>query len=520
MFRPEERSGLQLRSFGSLIRARARSARQQEARIAAFLKEFKKGDYQHIAEFETAVESLLTDTLEKIRLTAERDEHHLIEHLHHFAEHVTPLLIELNRRDIRHLRAIWRRGLRKLLHELKQERRDARRLGKGKQPSHTFFKRLLGSRALEKQVNRDGSALLQLTHDEEDAEQQLKNLLLLSERRGLSAEQRRYGVKAFTTFLSVVLEEFRRLHEAEVDIDIHESRLVADLAALVPLRTIHPQVEQVLHAIQKRFRNDCSVAKRLYMQARALREKMGDAFEHALDETKGFSFRQLEGALRDFNLVNLHDAEAERFLWYTIGMESGSKESKEVPALWPKATLPALLLRVHELAEMRSILNDAGFREAGGFPALRREVDRLSVEQVSAPAVRAWIAAQSAHGHPRGILAENRALLHLYQSLIPKDEQKPLQTSSFFAVNPFRVEYGLKDFLRDPVGRLNAAEKKEWFQKQLFEPEPTPPDLEEAIRFVQRCGYSYHINVRRFAQSLVRNRFAKARHAPPVRPMG
>ncbi|MBU90679.1 hypothetical protein CMO94_03980 [Candidatus Woesearchaeota archaeon] len=157
MLRQEERATVSLRSFGSLIRVTGRKAKIEEAQIDSILNELKQGNFQRLAEFEKLVDDLLNNILENIKVYAQRDENKKIEMIYQFISNFFNhhLFDALDNKTMDEIKSAFDKDLKELIRKLRLEKRNERRLRRGRKPAYTLIKRTFYSkRSLDRQIRK------------------------------------------------------------------------------------------------------------------------------------------------------------------------------------------------------------------------------------------------------------------------------------------------------------------------------------------------------------------------------
>lgn len=291
MLYQEEQATISLRSFGSLLRVSGRRAKKKEAQIDQLVDELKAGNYDKLDEFEKLVDELLGDLLENIKKYAQRDENKKIDMLYEFLSDFFKyhLFDTLDNKTVKEIRGAFEKDLDTLVKDLRQERRDERTVRHGRKPIHTIFKRIFrNNRSLDRQVIRDGKKEVRLESEEDAVRKNLKQLLIVltRDRSGLTksqvTEMKNKAKDLLLHFAKIVLQEFESLHEAEVDVEIQEADLIAEIKAVMKKtkknKTVHDRLQAILDKIDSYLKTDFYVARRMLYRAKALQKNARGQF--------------------------------------------------------------------------------------------------------------------------------------------------------------------------------------------------------------------------------------------------
>jgi primosomal protein N'' len=375
MLRQEERATVSLRSFGSLIRVTGRKAKIEETQIDSILNELKQGNFERLAEFEKIVDDLLNNILENIKIYVERDENQKIEMLYQLLLQNFSLFDELDNKDIKQIKSAFDKDLKELIRKLRLEKRNERRLRRGRKPAYTLIKRTFYSKkSLDRQIRRGGGGEINLEHKEGEIEKYIENLFILNKRKGLSEEEKTYVKKAFLELSKVILAQFECLFEVEIDAEIQEADLINEIDEIMKLLKNNPIEVQKLQTIKDNIENHCRtdfyVAKRIFNKNKAVKKGIDQRFDSIIKgKREKLSFSVLLDALRGYEYCYvLFDPDAKKLFELVFSMESNEKPEKRwLLKVWNEHSILTITARIHELMENWKVLHGKIYQGAGGF---------------------------------------------------------------------------------------------------------------------------------------------------------
>lgn len=274
MFRKEERITISLRDLEDLMSRGFYNASIQKKTLVIYLQEFKKNNYENIDEFENHIDNLMNEIYENIKIYAQRKDNQKITELekrinYFFEKRIFDKIDEKSTTEIKNFLA---KRLKKIIRNLRRERRNEKRLLKDKSPRGTLFKRTI----MKQFVLYDGIKNAQKSVNLEIKEKELiEKINTLVENSDI--EKNDDIINTFKDLTNSILEQFEAIHEIEKDVEIEEAEIINEINQIIRStknNEIKKRLENIISTIKSKIQNDFYIAKRIYNKSQLLEQNI------------------------------------------------------------------------------------------------------------------------------------------------------------------------------------------------------------------------------------------------------
>lgn len=272
-------------STGAYISQEARKASEYQERLNKIEKEITKGDFSEENEFEKLANNL-REELEKAKLYDSKEIHWLIEELtelfsKYFTHHV---LNQVGTEDLKTLGKEFNDYLKKLVQDLRNLKRDDRRLRRGRSPRGAILKRVfLTDRMADRQVKDDARKDAKLEKEVKDEIDWLKKELAQT----VIARNAQTLVDHLKQLAEDIKEIIEVLYEIVVDIDIQETDLFKELKEIDKKsknKSVTKHIEKIEADMKTFARKDRRTDRRLLKHAQKLQTIIEKGMRKSLTE--------------------------------------------------------------------------------------------------------------------------------------------------------------------------------------------------------------------------------------------